>query len=76
MRRRALYSQDGTRLLGPCDYRSSLHGPGTGTGYAGRPLPVPRELTPVGLFAVRVAGWLALALALALLLFGPALVGA
>ena len=69
---RAWYAEDGTRLLGPYDCRPSLRGPGT--GYVSRK--VRRTLTPGQRLAVQVAGWLALALFLALCLFGPALVGA
>jgi hypothetical protein len=69
---RAWYSQDGTRLIEPLDYRPSLHGPGT--GYVCKP--ARRGLTDGQRLAVQLAGWLALALVLAVLLFGPGLVGA
>ena len=68
MSRRAWYDQDGTRLLGPADCRPGLR-VGTGAGWQGKPLPRDRE-------GVRWYFWLLLALVLAVLLFGPALVGA
>ena len=72
MTRRAWYAEDGTRLVGPYDCRPSLRGPGTGFVCK----PVRRTLTAGERLAVQVCGWLALALFLALCLFGPALVGA
>ena len=38
MSRRAWYDQDGTRLLGPADFRPGLR-VGTGAGWQGKPLP-------------------------------------
>ena len=55
-------------MLAPFVAKPGLHGPGTGAGYAGQPLPKPRTLTPGQRLAVRVIGGVVFVAIMALLL--------
>lgn len=67
MKPRAWCDQNGTPLIRP--YRPGLRNPSTGAGWQGKQLPGPAD-------GVRWYFWVLLAAVLAVLFFGPGLVGA